>query len=209
MFPANLVQPDDPRSLSSFLNVRYAFGPPGFAQPRGWNASSCEEGRLFENLDVFPRAVPGSRYEARGANVSRSSGRFQTLPPRHRWRGAGGSRPEAGKTDASVRAALYAPEKLTLDIDARDTALVATDDGMARLEGGRREEDAAALLQPCFDSEFRPAGTRQSFITGRTFHGWPGRERRCPAVLLLLTWGRSASARRSQTTSLMAETRRP
>ena len=125
---------DDPtKPFLSFLNVRYVFAAPGVKTPPGWKVlHSSEEGLLFENPAALSRAfVPRSlRYEADGA---RRLALLETIRD-FAVQGVLGEAPPAGVSpeawqvngDATARISAYSPERLTLDIDAKTPAVVAT-----------------------------------------------------------------------------------
>lgn len=123
---------DNPkRPFLSFLNVRYVLAPPGTPTPHGWRTlAESPGGRVVENPHVLARAFlpsevlpepdPSKQLEAltgiedfgRRGVVARWPGR-----PSGAW-----SRNSGGK----VSIAAYQPPSLSLDIEARETALVAT-----------------------------------------------------------------------------------
>ncbi len=125
---------DDPtRPFLSFLNVRYAFGPPGFATPRGWNVlHSSEEGRLFENPAPLPRAF-APRSVAYQPDASARVPLLGTVSD-FSDRGVVGESAPAGEESGgwhrngptSVRIVSYHPQRMTLEVEARDPAVVGT-----------------------------------------------------------------------------------
>ena len=125
---------DDPtKPFLSFLNVRYVLTPPGHPPPEGWKVLSAgEEGRLLENPRALPRAfVPRSlRYEPDGGR------RIALLQSMRDFgeEGVVGDVPPAGSSgdgarangQASVRIVSYEAQRMTLEVDAAESALVAT-----------------------------------------------------------------------------------
>ncbi len=125
---------DDPtRPFLSFLNVRYVYEPPGSAHPPGWTVlHSGADGVLLENPGAFPRAfAPRSiAYEmdpTRRINLLEGITDFaergvigQTLPA--------GSLPGAWQPngEATVVVSSYRPQNMTLEINAKQAAFVAT-----------------------------------------------------------------------------------
>ncbi len=125
---------DDPtKPFLSFLNVRYVVAPPRHPPPEGWKSLyEGEEGRLFENPNALPRAFRPQtlRYEAdRGRQVALLEGIRDFSDE-----GVVGESPPAGvpagavlaNGEGSVRILSYEPQRMTLDIDARQPVLVGT-----------------------------------------------------------------------------------
>jgi hypothetical protein len=125
---------DDPtRPFLSFLNVRYVLAPPGHPPPDGWKTLfSGEEGRLFENPRVLPRAfVPRAlRYEPDVGRQIALLGAVRSFADE----GVVGEELPAGVSgiearangEAVVKVASYQAQRMTLEVDARQPALVAT-----------------------------------------------------------------------------------
>jgi hypothetical protein len=119
---------DDPTPpFVSFLNVRYVFVPPGGGIPPGWRVLGEDTtGRLIENPAVLPRAFVPRRF----------------VTDREPWRQMehlkvirdfadagvveGPDAPPRENGAASVRIVGYFPERLELEIDAKNEALVGT-----------------------------------------------------------------------------------
>jgi hypothetical protein len=125
---------DDPgKPFLSFMNVRWVYAPPGFRPPTGWPVLyRGEEGMLLENPLVLPRAfVP--RELAYEPDPNRRVPLLSTVSS-FAARGVVGKAPPAGAAagswlgngQASVGIASYSPQRLALDVDAQETALVAT-----------------------------------------------------------------------------------
>jgi hypothetical protein len=121
---------DDPtRPFLSFLNVRYVVAPPSHPPPEGWRILyQGEEGQLLENPRVLPRAfVPRSlRYQPdterqvallEGIRDFADEGVVGESPPGSDTRGNG---------EASVGIVSYEPQRMTLEVNAQQAALVAT-----------------------------------------------------------------------------------
>lgn len=125
---------DDPtRPFLSFLNVRYVLLPPRHPPPAGWRSLyKGEEGQLLENPLVLPRAfVPRSlRYGMERAGEVALMGGIRDFAEE----GVVGEAPPPGTAalaaqrngEASVEVAAYEPQRMTLDVKAAQTALVAT-----------------------------------------------------------------------------------
>jgi hypothetical protein len=125
---------DDPtRPFLSFLNVRYVFEPPGSPLPAGWPVLySGSDGALVENPKALPRAfVPRSlAYEA---DFSRRLGLLDGITD-FGERGVVGQASPAGTPpgawrangEASVVVSTYRPQDMTIEINAKGPALVAT-----------------------------------------------------------------------------------
>ena len=125
---------DDPtRPFLSYLNVRYVVAPPGHPPPDGWKTLfRNDEGQLFENPKVLPRAfVPRLlRYEPDSVWQVALLGAIRDFADEgiiggDRPAGVSGNEARANG-EASVRIASYGPQRMTLEIDARQPALVAT-----------------------------------------------------------------------------------
>jgi hypothetical protein len=119
---------DDPtRPFLSFLNVRYVFVPPGGGIPAGWRTLAEDaSGQVAENPGVLPRAFVPRRI----------------VKDREPWRQMehlkairdfadagvveGPDAPPRENGAASVRIVGYFPERLELEIDAKNEALVGT-----------------------------------------------------------------------------------
>ena len=125
---------DDPtRPFLSFLNVRYVLAPPRRPPPEGWTVLyQGEEGQLFENPRVLPRA-----FAPRALRYEPDSGReIALLKGIHDFADEGvvGEGPPAGSSgsgmrvngEASARIISYEPQRMTLEVDAKEAALVAT-----------------------------------------------------------------------------------
>ena len=125
---------DDPtKPFLSFLNVRYVVAPPGHSPPEGWKRlHESDEGQLLENPGVLPRAFVPRRLhyepdEARQVALLEGIRSFAEEGVIGGERPAGASGNEAlANGEASVRVASYEPQRMTLDVDARHPALVAT-----------------------------------------------------------------------------------
>ena len=125
---------DDPtKPFLSFLNVRYLLTPPGHPSPQGWKVLSAgKEGRLVENPRALPRAfAPRSlRYEPESDRQVALLERIRDFADE----GVVGERSPAGSSgndarlngEASVRIVSYEAQRMTLEVDARQAALVAT-----------------------------------------------------------------------------------
>jgi hypothetical protein len=125
---------DDPtKPFLSFLNVRYVFAPRHHTPPEGWKSLySGEEGQLLENPNALERAfVPRLlQYEP---DPSRQVAALQGIGDFAR-QGVVGEKTPAGTPggdpvqngEALVRILSYEPQRLTLEIRAKQTAVVAT-----------------------------------------------------------------------------------
>lgn len=125
---------DDPtRPFLSFLNIRYVYEPPGSPLPPGWPVLySGADGALLENPGALPRAfAPRSiAYEADAGRRLALLGAITDFSER----GVVGEEPAAGHPasgweengQASVAIASYRPQEMTLEINAKAPALVAT-----------------------------------------------------------------------------------
>jgi hypothetical protein len=125
---------DDPgKPFLSFLNVRYVVAPRGYPPPEGWKTlHKSDQGELVENPRVLARAfVPRFlRYEPDGARQVALLGGIRSFADEGI---IGGERPAGtfaiearANGQASVRIASYEPQRMALEIDARQPALVAT-----------------------------------------------------------------------------------
>jgi hypothetical protein len=125
---------DDPaKPFLSFLNVRYVVAPPRHPPPQGWKVLfRGEEGQLFENPNALPRAFPprALRYEAdsgrqvallEGIRDFSDEGVVGESPPG--GSPGNGARPNG---EASVRMTSYEAERMALEVDAKQAALIAT-----------------------------------------------------------------------------------
>jgi hypothetical protein len=125
---------DDPtRPFLSFLNARYVVAPPGYPPPEGWKIlSRGEEGQLFENPRALPRA-----FTPRALHYEADSGRQVALLEGIRDfsnKGVVGESPPGGSPgigarangEASVRITSYEAQRIALEVDAVQAALVAT-----------------------------------------------------------------------------------
>jgi hypothetical protein len=121
---------DATRPFLSFLNVRWIFAAPDAVTPPGWPILfRGPEGMLLENPYALPRAfVPRTLWsepdpDRRLALMARLTdfGREGVLDERAR----GGGEPTANG-EASVDIERYLPQSLTLSVDAKAPALVAT-----------------------------------------------------------------------------------
>jgi hypothetical protein len=146
---------DDPtKPFLSFLNVRYFLAGRRYSRPPGWKVLfEGDEGLLLENPRVLPRAfVPRSLgYSVDGGQrvaVMRSIEDFaehgvvgEPAPsgsPGGGWQKNG---------NASVSISSYLPQRMTLEIDAEEPALVAT--SVTAWPGWKLKVDAApAALVP-------------------------------------------------------------
>jgi hypothetical protein len=125
---------DDPtRPFLAFLNVRYFLASPGHTPPAGWKIlSRGEEGFVFENPKALARAFAprALRYEAEATLQMRVLEEISDFAEQ----GVVGESPPAGAPaggillngEASVRILSYEPQRMTLEIDARQPALVGT-----------------------------------------------------------------------------------
>jgi hypothetical protein len=125
---------DDPtKPFLSFLNVRYVMASPDHLPPEGWRTLyKGDEGQLFENPRVLPRAfVPRLlRYEPDGVwqvALLRGIHDFadEGIIGEDRPAGASGNEARANG-EARVRIAFYGPQRMTLEVNARQPAFVAT-----------------------------------------------------------------------------------
>jgi membrane protein YfhO len=123
---------DDPtRPFLSFLNVRWVLAPPGMPAPAGWaTVASARGGSLWENPRVVSRAfVPEEIWFE--PEVGARVGVMETIDDFGR-RGvvgagfAGVSRRWLRNGRARVAISHYGAEKIALDVDASQPALVAT-----------------------------------------------------------------------------------
>jgi hypothetical protein len=119
---------DDPtRPFLSFLNVRYVFVPPGGGIPAGWRTLAEDaSGQVAENPGVLPRAFVPRRI----------------VKDREPWRQMehlkairdfadvgvveGPDEPLSKNGEASVEIRAYSPERIELEIDAKEESLVGT-----------------------------------------------------------------------------------
>jgi hypothetical protein len=125
---------DDPAEpFLSFLNVRYVFAPRRHSLPAAWKSLyEGEEGRLSENPNVLERAfVPRLlRYEP---DPSRQVAVLQGIAD-FALQGVIGENPPPGTLkgdpvengEATVRILSYEPERLALEIRAKQPSVVAT-----------------------------------------------------------------------------------
>jgi hypothetical protein len=119
---------DPTRPFLSFLGARWVLAPADFAHPAGWKVLGEGEGmRLVENPTALPRAfVPRALFAepdpAKRLGLLASIQDFGergvvSEPSGAEWKPNGA---------AEVTIASYVADRLELDVDARDTALVAT-----------------------------------------------------------------------------------
>jgi hypothetical protein len=125
---------DDPtKPFLSFMNVRYVYAPAGYSPPPGWKVLfRGDEGFLLENPRALARAfVPGRLFYEPDSerrlgllwNIRDFSdvGIIGQAPP------AGVARGQAQENgQASVRTSAYLAGRMTLEIDAREAAVIAT-----------------------------------------------------------------------------------
>jgi hypothetical protein len=146
------------RPFLSFLNVRYALAATGHPPPPGWKVLfRGAEGQLFENPGALPRAfVPRSlRYEP-------DPGRQVALMEAIRDFGVEGVVGEASPPtkrreaqdngEASVRIASYEPQRMVLEVDAREPALIAT--SVTAWPGWRLSEDGGSSRLVSYNHAF-------------------------------------------------------
>jgi hypothetical protein len=125
---------DDPtKPFLSFLNVRYVVAPPRHPPPEGWKILyQGEEGQLFENPSALPRAFAprALRYEAdsgrqvallEGIRDFSDEGVVGESPPG--GSPGNGARPNG---EASVRMTSYEAQRMALEVEAKQAALIAT-----------------------------------------------------------------------------------
>ncbi len=165
---------DDPtRPFLSFLNVRYVVAPPGHSPPEGWKTVySGEEGRLFENPRVLPRAfVPRYlHFEPDGGRQIALLGAIRSFSDNGilgEERPAGVFGIEARSNgEASVKIASYETQRMTLEIDARQPALVAT--SMTAWPGWKLTVDGARAALVSYNHAFLgfrvPAGRHTAVL---------------------------------------------
>jgi hypothetical protein len=123
---------DDPtRPFLAFLNVRYVFAGPDRAPPEGWNVLyRGEEGTMFENPYALPRAFvprflrfePDPQQEIAvlaGIRDFAEEGVLGETPP------AGTANALRANGRASVRIVSYLPQRMTLEVEAAEPAVVA------------------------------------------------------------------------------------
>jgi hypothetical protein len=125
---------DDPtKPFLSFLNVRYVLEGPGAPLRAGWPVLySGSDGSLVENPKALPRAFVPRRL-AYETDAGRRLGLLDGVTD-FAERGVVGQAPPAGSPtgnwqangEASVVIAAYYPQKMTLKINAKQPALVAT-----------------------------------------------------------------------------------
>lgn len=119
---------DDPtKPFLNFLNVRYVIAPPDYPAPEGWKIVGDDHGgRLLENPNVLPRAFVPRR-------VFRESDPARQLELLRRITDFGEEGVVEGPPappfqigEATVRISSYSAQRMELEIDARERALVAT-----------------------------------------------------------------------------------
>jgi hypothetical protein len=125
---------DNPaRSFLSFLNVKYVYAPRGYRPPEGWaTAYSGEEGQLLKNPNVLERVfVP--RLLRHEPDSSRQISVLAEIRDFAEQGVVGGSLP-AGTVGggffpnghAIVRIVSYEPERMAVEVDATEPAVIAT-----------------------------------------------------------------------------------
>jgi Bacterial membrane protein YfhO len=135
---------DDPtRPFLSFLNVRWVIAPPGYPAPKGWEVvSEGKGGRLLENPSVLPRA-----FVPRRVRFENDAGRqLETMKAITDFGADGVVEADGGPGDptrlngkASVRIVSYLPQRMELEIEAKEIALIAT--SVTRWPGWRLSVD--------------------------------------------------------------------
>jgi hypothetical protein len=125
---------DDPTSpFLSFLNVRWFYASPGFRPPAGWpELYRGPDGVLLENPAVLPRAFVPRELAYESDPQLRLS--LLSKIPDFAARGVVGEKQAAGLAagswekngEASVRIVSYLPERMTLSVEAKDPAVIAT-----------------------------------------------------------------------------------
>ena len=159
---------DDPtRPFLSFLNVRYVIAPPGYPSPPGWRVVSEDRGgRLLENPNALPRAfvprtiIPESdpgRLRERLLHIVDFSKQGVVEAP-----GA----PERSNGEARVTIASYSGQKMEVEIEAREKALIAT--SMTGWPGWRLTVDGAERPLLAYNRAFLafevPAGRHRAVL---------------------------------------------
>ena len=123
---------DDPtKPFLSFLNVRYFLVPEGSASPSGWRVLASGLGmRLLENPRVLPRAFVPQLFQVEpdgGRRMQILQG-IDDFGRRGVVEGLDGRRSGVWLTNgkASVETLSYTPQTLSVAVDAREAALIAT-----------------------------------------------------------------------------------
>jgi hypothetical protein len=120
---------EDPTTpFLAFLNARWILFPPGYAAPDGWTVrAEGEEMRLLENPRALPRAfVPRLILAEPDQDRRLAALRSVTDFAERGVVSEAGSADWIPNGDASVSIAGYAADRLALDVDAREAALVGT-----------------------------------------------------------------------------------
>jgi len=115
----------------SFLNVRFFLGPPEYVPPAGWKVLDRGDwGSLFENPSVLPRVfVPQSLFYEKDPWTHLE---MLKRNPNFAVYGVVYDRPEiegspfSRNGQAHVRIASYVPQKIALEIEAKEKAVIAT-----------------------------------------------------------------------------------
>lgn len=141
----------------SFLNVRYAIAPSGYAPPAGWKTLSRDPGGdLLENGGVLPRAfVPSSiHYEPDGEKQIEALAQISDFAAQGVLGVAApsASDPWVDNGKARVTIVSYLPQSMTLDVDAVEEAVVAT--SVTAWRGWKARIDGAALEPLSYNHAF-------------------------------------------------------
>jgi hypothetical protein len=142
----NMVE-DLNRPFLSFLNVRWALAAPGTAPPPGWTVRASGPGTvLLENGAALPRAFVPSLLRSipdRLENL-KALGEIDDFARRGLLAEPGGRSDWVSNGEASVAIERYGPQTMTLAVEAREPAVIATSvtawkGWKARLDGARLE----------------------------------------------------------------------
>jgi len=143
------------RPFLSFLNVRWALAAPGTAPPLGWTVRASGPGAvLLENGAALPRAFVPSllRSVPGGLENLKALGEIDDFARRGLLAEPGGPSDWIRNGEATVAIERYGPQTMTLAVDAREPAVVAT--SVTAWKGWRARLDGADIALLSYNHAF-------------------------------------------------------